>query len=150
MTTTELQENVLEELEFDPFIASQDIHVAVEGTTVRLSGTVSNFNERWEAENAAKRVRGVEGVVDELIVELPGTHVCSDADIGRAIQHRFAINPVIPRGVQYVVRNAFVTLTGEVDWPFEAEEAAAEARIVRGVRGISNHIVSKRTPKSRL
>jgi osmotically-inducible protein OsmY len=147
MTTTQLQESVLEELEFDPLLTSQDIHVTVEGATARLSGTVPNFNERWEAENAAKRVQGIEGVVDEIIVDLPGTHVSSDADIARSIQHRFVLNPMVPRTVQFHVRNAFVTLTGEVDWPFEAEEAAADARTVRGVRGISNNIVSLRRPR---
>jgi osmotically-inducible protein OsmY len=143
MTTTLLQEGVLEELEFDPLLTSHDIRVAVEGTTVTLSGTVPNIHERWEAENAAKRVQGIEGVIDQIVVDLPSSHVTSDADIARAIQHRFAINPVIPRSVGFVVRNAFVNLTGEVNWPYEAEEAATEVRIVRGVRGISNRILCR-------
>ena len=145
MTTKslDLKEEVIEELAFDPRIAADDIAVTVQDGIVTLRGTVPSFNQKWEAEDAVKRVRGVRGIADELTVDLPGTHARTDTDIALAIEHRFASNTIVPHGIKFVVKDGHVTLSGEVTWYYQSQEAAYEARRVVGVRDVTNSIVVK-------
>lgn len=141
--TLDLQEEVIEELAYDPRITAEDIAVTVKDGVVTLRGTVPTFNQKWEAEDAIKRIRGVRGIADELVVDLPATHMRNDTDIALAIERRFASNTVIPSNVQFLVKDGHVTLTGEVPWYYQSQEAAYEARRVIGVKGVDNRITVK-------
>lgn len=145
MTTKslDLKEEVIEELAFDPRITADDIAVTVQDGIVTLRGTVPSFNEKWEAEDAVKRVRGVRGIADELVVDLPATHARNDTDIALAIEHRLASNAIVPRGVKFVVKDGHVILSGEVTWYYQSQEAAYEARRVVGVRDVTNSVAVK-------
>jgi osmotically-inducible protein OsmY len=136
----DLQEEVVEELAFNPRIYSEDIGVTINEGVVILRGAVPSFGQKWEAEDAVKRVRGVRGVADELVVALPSAHLRSDTDIALAIGHRFGSNTSIPASVKFVVKDGSVTLSGEVPWYYQMEEAALEARRVVGVKSIANII----------
>jgi osmotically-inducible protein OsmY len=46
----------------------------------------------------------------------------------------------VPAGVQVVVHNGRVTLTGNVGWLHQKEAAERAVRLIRGVRGVFNHI----------
>jgi osmotically-inducible protein OsmY len=148
MTTKslDLQEEITEQLAYDPRIDAQDIAVTVHDGVVTLRGTVPSLIEKWEAEDAVKRVRGVRGIADELTVDLPNAHVRTDADIALAIEHRFASNAMIPNNIQFVVSDGNVSLMGEVPWYYQLQEALYEARRVIGVRNVSN-LVSVRANK---
>jgi osmotically-inducible protein OsmY len=142
MTTKslDLQEEVIEQLAYDPRIDAQDIAVTVFEGVVTLRGTVPNLIEKWEAEDAVKRLRGVRGIADELTVDLPNAHVRTDTDIALAIERRFTSNAMIPTNIQFVVNEGYVTLSGEVPWYYQSQEALYEARRVVGVREVSNCI----------
>jgi osmotically-inducible protein OsmY len=142
MTTKslDLQEEIIEQLAYDPRIDAQDIAVTVLEGVVTLRGTVPNLIERWEAENAVKRLRGIRGIADELTVDLPTTHVRTDTDIALALERRFESNPRVPTNVQFVVKDGRVSLTGEVPWFYQSEEALHEARRIIGVKDVSNLI----------
>ena len=47
------------------------------------------------------------------------------------------------RAIQVLVRNGWVTLTGDVDWYFQKQSAEDHIRKLSGVRGIINNIVIK-------
>ena len=70
-TDLELQEDVDEELSFDPSVDATRIGVAAKDGVVTLTGEVSSYAEKLAAEKAAKRVGGVNGVAQEIEVELP-------------------------------------------------------------------------------
>jgi osmotically-inducible protein OsmY len=146
MNSLTLEESVIEELAFDPQISSDDISVSVSAGIVTLRGTVPNITQLWQAANAVKRVRGVIGVVDDLTVELLGTHVRNDRDIARDIQRRLAANPIVPKRIQFVVRDAVIRLTGETDWRFVRQEIEDIVRGVVGVRLIENVIAVRPQP----
>lgn len=145
MTTKslDLQEEVIEELAYDPRIAADDIAVTIKEGVVTLRGTVPSFNQKWEAEDAVKRIRGVRGIADELTIDLPATHLRTDSDIALAIERRFASNTIVPSSVKFVVKDGRVTLSGEVPWYYQAQEAAYEARRVVGVRDVINIVAVK-------
>ncbi|HSL70831.1 MAG TPA: BON domain-containing protein, partial [Longimicrobiales bacterium] len=71
MKTTEMiQKDVVDELAWDPKVDSSRIGVTVQEGIVTLAGYVPNFAEKLAAEQATKRILGVQAVVDELVVEL--------------------------------------------------------------------------------
>lgn len=143
-TNEELRDSVLAQLDADPRIDAQHIGVSADDGVVMLTGTVSSFAQKWSAEEAAKRVKGVRAVVEELRVDLPATHRRDDADIARAISGALYWDTLLPTSIQVVVQNAYVSLSGEVDWNYQREEAEETARRVSGVRGISNTIVIRK------
>jgi osmotically-inducible protein OsmY len=139
----DLQEEVIEELAFDPRVNAENIGVSVSEGIITLRGTVPSFYQKWEAEDAVKRVRGVRGIADDLAVDLPSVHARSDTDIALAIEHRFSSNASIPSDVKFIVRDGHVTLSGDVPWYYQLQEAAYEARRVVGVKDVVNLITVK-------
>ena len=140
-TDTEIKDDVVEELRWDPQISDPDaIGVAVSDGAVTLTGTVPSYAEKLSAERAAARVYGVKAVANELKVKLPGSPR-DDSDIARAIAHVLQWNVQIPEGrVQAVVENGWVTLDGEVNYEFQRREVERMVRQVRGVIGVVDNI----------
>ena len=62
----EVKRDVEEELRWDPAIEATDIAVAVKDGVVTLTGFVRSYNEKLEAEVAAKRVTGVHAVANDI------------------------------------------------------------------------------------
>ena len=140
-TDTEIKDDVVEELRWDPQISDPDaIGVAVSDGAVTLTGTVPSYAEKLSAARAAERVYGVKAVANDLKVKLPGSPR-DDSDIARAIAHVLQWNVQIPEGrVQARVENGWVTLDGEVDHEFQRREVERMVRQVRGVTGVLDNI----------
>src|SRR5580658_5762235 len=69
---TQLQQDVLAELKWEPSINAAEIGVEVKDGIVTLAGHVNSFAEKWGAERAAQRVAGVKALAVEMNVKLPG------------------------------------------------------------------------------
>ena len=140
-TDTEIKDDVVEELRWDPQISDPDaIGVAVSDGAVTLTGTVPSYAEKLSAARAAERVYGVKAVANDLKVKLSGSGR-DDSDIARAIAHVLQWNVQIPEGrVQARVENGWVTLDGEVDHEFQRREVERMVRHVRGVTGVLDNI----------
>mgnify|MGYP001405721693 CR=1 FL=1 len=67
-TDEEIQQDVLDELDWDPEVEVTDIGVTVHDGVVTLTGTVDSFLKKWAAERAALRVEGVRAVVNHIEV----------------------------------------------------------------------------------
>ncbi len=65
-TDFEIQNDVIEQLAWNPFLNPDEIKVAVEDGIVKLSGTVDVYAQRLSAERAAKRVADVKGIADDI------------------------------------------------------------------------------------
>lgn len=144
-TNEELRDAVLAEFDSDPRVENERIGVSAEDGVVTLTGTVQSFAQKWCAEEAAKRVKGVRAVVEELQVDLPATHRRDDADIARSAASALYWDTLLPTTIQCVVQNGYVSLSGEVDWNYQREEAEETVRRISGVRGISNMLVIRKT-----
>jgi osmotically-inducible protein OsmY len=147
MNDEALQEDVLEELKWDPEVDAAHIGVAVKDGAVTLSGHVSSYAEKWAAVKAAERVEGVVAVADEIKVKLPSSSVRDDSDIAESIAEGFRSHVSIPDSVEAEVRNGLVTLRGEVTWSYQREAAERVARNTVGVKGVSNLITVKPSVK---
>ena len=135
-----LRDDVLAELDLDPQIDAQHIAVTADDGVVTLAGNVSSFAEKWAAEEAAKRVKGVKAVAEQLEVDLPAMHVRDDTDIAHEVTTALAWNVTLPSDIRAIVEDGHVTLEGTVDWYYQRERAAETVRNLRGVRGVTNYI----------
>lgn len=138
---TELQKDVLDELDWDPRVDAAHIGVTVSDSVVTLAGRVPSYEERVRAEKAAKRVAGVKGVANELKISLPSASERSDTDLAHTAVNALKWNVSVPRdAITVTVREAWLTLEGEVDWYFQRVAAEKAVRRLTGVKGIMNLI----------
>ena len=77
-TDSQVQRDVMTELQWEPTIHAAEIGVAVKDGVVTLSGHVDSYAKRWAADRAAKRVSGVKAVTEEIKVTLPDPHRRAD------------------------------------------------------------------------
>src|SRR5437763_1487398 len=112
---TNLQENVLRELRFDPRVDASKIGVtATPNGTVTLTGTANTYTEKLAAEEAAKRVAGVRAVANDIEVLIPGTSRRTDTDIAEAALSALRARATPLENIKVTVKNGWVTLEGEV------------------------------------
>jgi len=138
-TDTELRNDIQEELNGEPGLNSSEIRVAVNDGIVTLTGYVDSYAEKREAESAAKRVSGVNAVVEEMEIRLPDKDVKADRDLAEVAEDFLAWNVWVPPDrIKITVERGWITLEGRVDHYYEKEAAESALRRVRGVRGISN------------
>jgi len=143
-TDSQLQQDVMNELKWEPTIHAAEIGVAVKGGVVTLSGNVDSYAKKWAAEHAVKRVAGVMAVAEEIKVELAGAYRRSDEDIARAASNSLQWNLWVPHDrVKVMVQDGRVALSGEVDWHHQKVSAEDAVRHLIGVSGVTNSITIK-------
>ena len=141
---TQLQQDVLAELRWEPSINAAAIGVQVKDGIVTLAGHVNTFAEKCDAERATQRVAGVKALAIEMDVRLEGMNNRSDADIARSVENVLEWTTFLTRdAVKVKVENGWVTLTGEVEWQYQRQAAAAAVRYLMGVSGVSDQITIK-------
>ena len=142
---THLQLSVLAELEWEPSITAAHIGVAANAGGDHTHRHVESYAQKHAAEAAARRVKGVLAVAENLEVQVPFERKRGDEEIAAAILDRLAWDVSVPRdAVQARVEQGWVTLTGEVDWHYQREAAEQDVRRLHGVIGVSNQVSMKR------
>ncbi len=140
----EIKRDVEAELKWDPDIDATDIAVSTKNGVVTLVGYVPSYLMKYEAEKAAKRVAGVVGVANDLEVRLPSIDERPDPEIARdavaAIKSRL---PISWDHIKVIVKNAWITLEGEVEWNYQRQTAEEAVRALKGVKGVTNSVVVK-------
>ena len=138
--TKDVRAAVEAELRFDPLVDSGDIKVVNLGSDVTLAGTVPSYPQYLEAAAAARRVDGVSGVHNNLMVVLPDSDYRDDVQLITAANNALAANVTVPDGVEAISLDGDLTLTGTVS--YISQRAAAEAAVAGliGVRNVSNQI----------
>ncbi|MFC1875217.1 BON domain-containing protein [Chloroflexota bacterium] len=145
-TDAELQQDVLNELKWEPTIKAAEIGVGVKYGVVTLSGYVDSYAKKYAAERAAVRVFGVKAVAEELQVRLPSSFERSDSDIAQAALHAIQMNVWTTNMIQrikVVVQDGWITLSGDVDWRYQKDAVGDTLRNLIGVKGLSNNIAIK-------
>jgi osmotically-inducible protein OsmY len=144
ISDTELQNDVLDELRWEPSVDAAHIGVSVKNGVVTLTGHVPSYAEKYAAERAAQRVHGVRAVANEIDVKLPGSSRRTDEDIAAAAVSALKANLSVPHDkVKVTVSNGWVRLEGEVEWQYQKMAAENAVRYLAGVTGVSNLITVK-------
>ena len=140
----ELRRNVLEELDFEPAINAAHVGVSAEKGIVTLSGHVVSFTEKLAAEKAAKRVKGVKAVANEIKVRFPEDKKTADDEIAQRAVSILHWSAVAPGGTIMVkVQDGWVGLSGEVKWNYQRTAVEGLLHRLSGVKGIVNGIKVK-------
>lgn len=140
-TDQQLQQEVEDELAWDPAVTATDVGVEVKERIVTLSGHPSSYAEKLAAEKAAQRVAGVKAVVVDMDVRLPNGAERTDEDIANSIRSILRWTVGLPESsVQVQVEKGWITLRGDVDWAYQRQVVARAVRHMRGVTGVSNLI----------
>ena len=142
----QLRSDVQAELDWDPALKSASVGVTANDGVVTLSGHVASHAQKYAAERAAQRVKGVKALAIEITVKLPASDQRTDADIALAVERGLEWSALVPTDrVKPLVEDGWVTLNGEVEWEYQRKAAETAVRNLMGVTGVSNLI--KMTPK---
>lgn len=143
-TDLQLQHDVQKQLEWEPSINASHIGVTAKFNVVTLSGFVESLSAKLTAERTAKRVYGVQGVVNDIEVRIPGFSQRNDADIAAAALTALKWDNAVPaEQIKVTVSHGLITLEGETEWYFQRQSAEDAVSHMTGVKGVSNHIIVK-------
>ena len=138
----QLRQDVLDELEFEPSVNAAHIGVTANRGVVTLTGFVTSYAEKTMAERAARRVKGVKAIAEEIEVRLPSDTKRADDEIAaRAIDILKWQVGVPAYRIKVKVEKGVVTLTGEVDWQFQKTDADHVVHKLSGVFDVVNQIL---------
>lgn len=143
-TDRRIRDAILQQLAWDSDVEASGIAVTASRGAVTLTGFVDSYAGKLAAERAAKRVRGVRAVANDIQVRLRLDR--TDADIAADAAQALFMRATLPESVQAVVHGGHVTLTGTVSTLFQRAAAATAVRSIRGVKGIVNRITVKPGP----
>ena len=147
---SQLQHDVIDELEWEPSVDSSQIGVAAESGVITLTGAVPRYVEKMEAERLAKSIAGVKAVANDIEVRLPGASERNDTDIATAALNALKWHTSIADDkIKLTVRNGWVTLEGNVDWQFQRQAARDAVGYLVGVKGVTNDIALSAKPKAK-
>ena len=138
-SNTQLQQDVLSELKYEPSVDASNIGVTAKDGIVGLNGNAHSYAEKYAAVRAAERVAGVKAVTDEMNVDLPAFHVRNDEDIARAVVNALQWDVWVPQDrIKAKVDGGWVTLDGKVDYKYQQDAAENAVRNLTGVKGVTN------------
>lgn len=141
MTDQSLEQAVKSALGHEHLIDLQRIVVTVRGGVATLAGEVDNRTQKMTARYMAQCVDGVSDVHDELDVRTPNRVEQRVEDIVTGVMNALFWDAAVPNNrISAGCDQGWVTLTGEVDRPYQKTSAEADARKVRGVIGVTNSI----------
>jgi len=145
----DIRRDVESELQWDPSIDDRRIGVAVNNGVVTLTGDVPHYSGRWAAEDCAKRVNGVRAIANDIQIKMPASGERTDTDIAEAAANALRWNVSLSgTDIKPVVKDGWVSLSGQVSWGFQRITAEVSVRNLMGVRGVSNEITVKSTVKA--
>jgi osmotically-inducible protein OsmY len=143
-TDSQLKKDVEAELEWDPAVSATHVGVAVADGVVTLTGHLDSYAEKYAAERAAQRVAGVKAVAVELDVKPIAGQQRTDAEIAAAVEWALRWNSLVPEDrVKVMVERGWITLSGELDWDYQHEQALKAVRPLTGVVGVTNQMTLK-------
>ena len=130
---------VKEVLRSDPRIMDSGMKVVTKDGIVTLSGTAWTLAEKKYAELESQKIKGVQGVVDQIDVK---TIERADNDIAQDIKQRLINSSVVHSdNIGVAVDKGSVMLTGNVDSEAESNHAELVTGEVRGVNSIENDLI---------
>ena len=143
-TDAKLQLDVMAELQWEPAVHASRISVEVKDSVVTLAGEVSSYADKWNAARAARRVKGVKALAVKMEVKLGDFGRRTDADIAQAATSILSwTGPLPAQTVKVTVEDGWLTLSGDVEWQYQRQNAANSVRYLQGVKGVSNRIAVK-------
>ncbi len=139
-----LQAEVQNAIKWEPLLEAAEIGVTVKDGVVSLSGSVDSFAKKMEAENAAKKVRGVVALIENIEVRFPNSWSRSNVEIANEAVNALKSNWSVPNdNITVKVEDGWVTLEGKLPWNYQREAAKSAINYLSGIKGVTNLIKIK-------
>ena len=133
----QLRQDVLDELEFEPSVNAAHIGVTANHSVVTLTGFVTSYAEKTMAERAARRVKGVKAIAEEIEVRLPSDLKRADDEIAARAVDILKWQVGLPADrIRVKVEKGVVTLTGEA----KLQQALVSGSVDVGLAGGSSMV----------
>lgn len=137
----ELQIDVQNAIKWNPLLHDEEIGVRAKDGVVFLTGVLDCCAKKTEVEKVSKNVIGVIALVENLIIQFPSSWKKSDAKIMQEVKMALQSDWSIPNDkITVKVKDAWVTLEGELLWNYQKEAAVNALNDIIGLRGITNNI----------
>lgn len=141
-TDSQLQKDVIAQLNWEPILHASEIGVAVKDGVVTLSGIVDTFTKKIVAEKAAKKVSGVKAIAVDLQVGVSPIFKKTDSEIAETVLDALKLHTAVQDDkIKIKVENGLVTLEGDVVWEYQRKSAVEAIENLPGVRDVSNLIM---------
>lgn len=128
------------ELRWSPDVDDTDIAVKVNGGEVTLSGFAKNYMEKYQAEIAVRRIKGVTAVANDISVK-PLAGSPTDPEIARAAVAALQMDlPLTWEQIKPTVKEGRIGLEGTVEWHYQRERAESAMRRLQGVVSVRNSV----------
>ena len=143
-TNEQLQKDVEDAIKWEPLLNAAEIGVTAKDGVVMLTGIVSSFAKKTEAEAATKKVTGVKAVVEKIEINFDKTiGIKSDGEIAGEVLNCLKYNRDMPtEKIKVKVEKGWVTLEGELQWNHQKEAATRSVNNQTGVNKtfyLNNH-----------
>jgi osmotically-inducible protein OsmY len=139
-----LQTDVQNAIKWEPLLHAAEIGVTAKDGVVTLSGDVDSYAKKLEAEMAAKKVIGVNALVEKIEVKFPVTWAKTDEEIANEVLMGLKGRWDVPKDkVTIKVEEGWITLEGELPWNYQKEAAKSAINHLSGVKGVTNNIKIK-------
>lgn len=143
-TDVQIQQDVMDELQWQPFLNSSEIGVAVKNGIVTLSGTVDSYSKKLSVEQAVKKVAGVKALAEDLQIGVSPAYRKTDSEIAEAVLEALKWHATLPEDqLKIKVEDGVVTLEGELEWEYQRTNAKTTIQHLIGVRAVNNLIIVK-------
>jgi osmotically-inducible protein OsmY len=141
---TQLRNDVLAELKWQPSLDAAHIGVTADNNTVTLTGQVGHYIEKMAAQDAAKRVYGVKAIANDIVVKPKGIGQPTDQDIAEAALSSLRWDFQVPTdSIKVFVSDGYVSIEGNVDWHFQKDAAERCIKYLVGVKAVANNVTIK-------
>jgi osmotically-inducible protein OsmY len=108
---------------------------------------VPTYWQKMRAEDDARRVYRVRSAANYLLVEVPSLFYRDDADIAAAALSALSWHSDLSDSIGVTVADGWLTLSGQIDWDFQRQEAEDSVEYLSGVKGVFNNITLIQKPK---
>lgn len=120
----------------------KNVHVAVNGGTVTLTGTVPVLDAKYHATRRVQDVKGVQAVNNQIQI---GGPTIPDAQLQqkvvKAVEYdRLGYHTTPFNAISVSVNNGVVTLGGSAYGPVDADSAVSTVANMKGVKGLVDNI----------
>jgi len=140
----ELQKDVQNAIKWEPLLHAAEIGVTAKDGVVSLTGEVDSYIKKLEAEHAAKRVIGVQALIEKIEVNIPNKWSKTDSEVIEKVLKAIKKTWFITKGkVTVQVKDGWVTLEGELPWNYQKDEIKYAINYLPGVKGVTNSIKIK-------
>jgi osmotically-inducible protein OsmY len=139
-TDTDIAQAVLRALEWDIAVPHEKIKARVDNGWVTLEGDAALQFQRAAAENAVRRLSGVRGVTNQILLQVrPSVKPAEVKDRIEAALRRSA--EIDARGIQVDAKESMITLRGKVRTWAERDEAERAAWGAPGVLDVKDELI---------